>query len=50
MLQQNVIKFVQDDEKMREIKFDMAFKGVVKNLGIMILVGLVTQVTMTLQR
>lgn len=42
ILKENVIKFVKDDEKVKNIKFDITVKGVVKNISIMILVGLIT--------
>ena len=49
LLQQNVVKFVQDDEKAKSIKFDIAFKAVVKNLALMILVGLITEILLTIK-
>ena len=48
ILKENVIKFVHDEEKVRNLKFDVAVKGVVKNISIIILVGLITRIMLTL--
>jgi hypothetical protein len=48
ILKENVIKFVHDDEKVQNIKFDITVKGIVKNISIMIIVGLITRIMVTL--
>ena len=34
---------------MKSIKFDMAFKNIAKNIGLMILVGLIAEITVSLK-
>ena len=48
IVKENVKKYVEKDEKVKNIKFDMTVKTFVKNTSIIIKLGLLTKILVTM--